>query len=108
MSVQSPKQSLRTEVARLVRLWVLLLLVGAVEFGASFLPLGHLGRPLIMIPAIAMIGLVAFGFMNVTKGPVIVRTFAVAALFWLLILLALGSVDPLTRVNYTVPTPDQR
>ena len=40
--------------------------------------------------------------MNVTRGPAIVRVFAVAALLWLLILLGLGSVDALTRIDYAV------
>jgi hypothetical protein len=33
---------------------------------------------------------------------VIVRLFAAAGVLWLLILLALGSLDPLTRVVYPV------
>lgn len=35
-------------------------------------------------------------------GPVIVRVFTAAGVLWLLILLALGSLDPLTRVVYPV------
>jgi hypothetical protein len=46
---------------------------------------------------------VGISFMEVKKGPPLVRAFALAALFWLLILLALGSADPLTRRNYPVP-----
>jgi len=50
-----------------------------------------------------MVLVVSIGFMEVKKGPVIVRAFVVAAMFWLFVLLALGSADPLTRTNYYVP-----
>src|ERR1700684_539526 len=93
---------LPSETRRLTGLWLALLVLGGVEFGLSFLPLGRLARPLVMLPAIPMIVVVAVGFMNVTKGPAIVRAFAVAALFWLLILLGLGSIDALTRIDYAV------
>ena len=41
--------------------------------------------------------------MEVKRGVVLVRAFAVAAIFWLLVLLGLGSVDALTRTDYHVP-----
>ncbi|HEX4153850.1 MAG TPA: hypothetical protein VHY75_16710 [Steroidobacteraceae bacterium] len=91
------------DVGRLLLTWVLLLVLGGVEFGASFLPIGHSMRPLIAVPGVLMIILVAVNFMEVGKGPVIVRAFAVAAAFWLLVLLALGSADPLSRTDYYVP-----
>lgn len=90
------------DVGRLVALWLALLALGAIEFALSFLPWGPGARPLVILPAIAMIAVVAVGFMNVTKGPTIVRTFAIAALFWLLVLLGLGSVDALTRIDVAV------
>lgn len=102
MSPQRQQRTLPPETGRLVRLWLALLLLGGIEFGLSFLPLGHRARPLVILPAIPMIVAVAVGFMNVTKGPAIVRAFAVAALFWLLILLGLGSLDALTRIDYAV------
>jgi hypothetical protein len=74
-----------------------------VEFGVSLLPIDHAWRPLIVIPGILMIILVAVNFMELGRGPAIIRAFAVAAAFWLLILLVLGSADPLTRIQYYVP-----
>lgn len=91
------------DLGRLLLTWILLLALGAVEFGVSFLPIDHSWRPLITIPGILMIILVAVNFMELGKGPAIVRAFAVAAAFWLLILLVLGSADPLTRSQYYVP-----
>ncbi len=73
------------------------------EFLASTLPLARSWRPLIMIPAVLMVLVVAIGLMEVRRGIVIVRAFAVAAMFWLFVLLALGSADPLTRTNHYVP-----
>lgn len=88
---------------RLLLAWVLLLLLGALEFGISFLPLPRPLHPLVIIPGMLMVATVAIMFMEVGKGPIIVRGFAVAAMFWLLVLLGLGSVDLLTRIDYYVP-----
>ncbi len=82
--------------------WITLLVLGGIAFGLSFVPMGRSLRPLIMIPSVLMAALVAIVFMEVGRGPVIVRGFAVAAMFWLLLLLGLGSIDPLTRVDYHV------
>jgi hypothetical protein len=87
---------------RLLLVWGLLILLGGTELAASYLPLGRSWRPLVMIPGVLMILVVAIGFMEVKKGSVLVRAFAVAAIFWLFVLLALGSADPLTRTNYYV------
>jgi hypothetical protein len=83
--------------------WILLLLLGGAEFAVSFLPLGRSLRPLVMIPGVLMVAVVAVSFMEVGRGPTIVRGFAVAAIFWLIVLLGLGSADPLTRTDYQVP-----
>jgi hypothetical protein len=88
---------------RLLVTWGLLILLGGTELAASYLPLARCWRPLVMIPGVLMVLVVSIGFMEVKKGPAIVRAFAVAAIFWLLVLLALGSADPLTRTNYYVP-----
>lgn len=82
--------------------WILLLLLVGVEFAVSFLQLDRSLRPLVMIPGVLMVAIVAISFMEVGKGPTIVRGFAVAAIFWLIVLLGLGSADPLTRTNYLV------
>lgn len=99
-----PREKVVTaELWRLLRVWVLLLLLGTAEFAASYLPLARPLRPLVMLPGVFMIVAVAVGFMEVKRGIVLVRAFAVAAMLWLLLLLGLGSADPLTRVDYDVP-----
>jgi cytochrome c oxidase subunit IV len=87
---------------KLLLTWLGLLALLALEVGASFLPLSASDRPLLLIPALAMVGIVAMVFMRVGRGPVIVRLFAAAGVLWLVILLALGSLDPLTRIDYPV------
>ncbi len=84
--------------------WGLLIALLAIEFGASFLPLDRAARPLILIPAALMLAVVSVAFMEVRRGPETIRLCAVAGLLWLCILLGLGSLDPMTRVNYYVQT----
>ncbi|MGH6838322.1 MAG: cytochrome C oxidase subunit IV family protein [Methylocella sp.] len=84
--------------------WVALMVLLAIELGASFLPLDRSIRPLVLVPAVLMIGVVGAIFMEVGRGPEIVRLFAAAGLLWLCILLGLGSLDPLTRIVYLVQT----
>jgi len=96
---------MREHLRRLVWTWVVLLVLLAVEFGASYLPLNPWARPLLLVPAALMIAAVATMFMQIGRGPVLVRVFAAAGLLWLGILLGLGSVDPLTRTDYTVAAP---
>lgn len=96
---------------RFRRLWLtlaLLLVLLAIEFGASFLPLGRSARPLVLIPAVLMVGVVGTSFMEVGRGPEIIRLFAVAALLWLSFLLGLGSLDALTRIEYPVQAANPR
>ena len=82
--------------------WVLLLVLLAAEFGAGFLPLKPSVRPLILIAPVIMVAAVGIMFMQVKRGPTIVRLFAVAGLVWLCILLGLGSLDPMTRTDVYV------
>ena len=82
--------------------WIVLLVLLGAEFGASFLPPVRSARPLILIPVVLMVIAVGTMFMQVGRGPTIVRLFAVAALVWLSVLLGLGSLDPMTRIEYLV------
>jgi hypothetical protein len=82
--------------------WVLLLVLLGAGFGASFLPLARSDRPLILIPVVLMVAAIGIMFMQVGRGPTIVRLFAVAALVWLSVLLGFGSLDPMTRTDHLV------
>ena len=95
-------------VRRLFVAWALLMALVAIEFGASFLPLDRSVRPLVLIPAILMVAAVGIVSMQIGCGPVIVRLFAVAGLLWLTILLGLGSLDPMTRTDYSIQTANPK
>ncbi len=87
---------------RLLLGWGLLLVLLAAEFGLSFLSLAPWARVFLLVPAAGMVAIVAIVFMDIGDGPVIVRGFAAAGLVWLLVLLGLGSMDPMTRTHYQV------
>ena len=88
------------EHRRLMNYWLALVALGAIELAGAFIPFGRSYRPLLLLPALGMVALVAFMFMGVRSGPAIVRIFAIAGIFWLTILLGLGMMDPLTRALY--------
>lgn len=46
--------------------------------------------------------LVVCGFMRIARAPALAAIFAIGGLFWLSILLALGSLDSFTRTNFPV------
>ena len=85
---------------RVALAWVALIVLWGAEFGISFMYMPPSIRPIILIIAAVMIAIIAVFFMHVGRGPTIVRGFAVAAIFWMIILIGLGSMDPLTRVQY--------
>ncbi|HEY7089201.1 MAG TPA: hypothetical protein VH518_13985 [Tepidisphaeraceae bacterium] len=92
---------------RLLLGWLALILLWALEFGASFIDMPAQLRPILLVAAAGMVAVVAFIFMNVDRGPIIVRGFAVMAIFWMIVLIGLGSMDPLTRAQFftTVDRP---
>jgi caa(3)-type oxidase subunit IV len=81
-------------------IWLALLIVAALEFGISFVPIPAGVRPILMLPAALMAALVALGYMRLLTAPDIARGFAIAGIFWLTILLGLAMTDPLTRTVY--------
>ncbi|NPC87503.1 hypothetical protein HNH97_00935 [Gluconacetobacter entanii] len=85
-------------MAGIVSCWAALLLLLAVELllsaaGANWGIGGCAGL---------MALLVAYGFMRITRAPALATIFALGGLFWLSILLALGSLDSFTRTNFPV------
>jgi hypothetical protein len=84
--------------------WFALLLLAVAEIGGGFSHFDHSLRPLLLLPALAMVALVGLTFMRVQHGIAPARGFALAGLLWLLLLLGLGAMDPLTRAIYPVGT----
>jgi cytochrome c oxidase subunit 4 len=89
-------------MAKVLLTWVALLALLALEIGVSFLPMSPDIRPVILLPALGMLAVIAGLFMQIGRGLTIVRLFAAAGLLWLMILLGLGSLDPLTRTDYPI------
>ncbi|MBV8092984.1 MAG: hypothetical protein JOY71_04135 [Acetobacteraceae bacterium] len=89
--------------------WAGLLILQAVEVVVTmFSGLTGSDRLLILIPAAGMICLVVIVFMHAGRGPTIVRGFAAAAAFWLTVLIGLGSIDAVTRIDYPVSQGNPR
>ncbi|AHI24952.1 hypothetical protein H845_1007 [Komagataeibacter xylinus E25] len=85
-------------MVRVLSCWVVLLVLLAVELllSAAGMNWG------IGVCAGVMALLVAYGFMRMTRAPALALIFAIGGLFWLSILLALGSLDSFTRTNFPV------
>lgn len=88
-------------VLRLLFGWIALMLLWGLEFGLSFVHMSPSIRSVLLIVAAGMVLVVGLVFMHVGRGPTIVRGFAVVAIFWIIVLLGLGSMDPLTREQYS-------
>ena len=83
-----------SEIGRLVAVWLGLLAAIGIEAAAGYV----LGWGLVSLAiGLCMAGAVALFFMEAGRGPSQIRVFAVAGVFWLLVLLGLGVMDPLTR-----------
>jgi hypothetical protein len=82
--------------------WIALLLLAAAELVGSFVHFGRSARELLLIPALVMVLLVGLMFMRLSRAPYVARGFALAGLLWLLLLLGLGTMDPMTRAVYPV------
>ena len=82
--------------------WLALVLLFALELAGAFTGWGRAVGGLLLVPAAAMVLLVGLFFMRVRAAGRLAPFFALAALFWLLVLLGLGSIDPMTRTVYPV------
>lgn len=85
--------------------WLGLLVLAAAEIGVSFIHFDRSLRPLLLLPALATVAVVGLTFMRVQQTIAPARGFALAGLLWLLLLLGLGTMDPLTRAVYPVGAP---
>jgi cytochrome c oxidase subunit IV len=83
--------------------WLALLVLTAVELGAALLRFGVIAPAIGIVMAV----LVAFLFMRVREAPALSRIFALAGVFWLILLLGLTSLDTFTRSDYPAPLPTE-
>lgn len=89
-----------------LRCWIALMLLLALTTGLAFAPLG--GATLAVSLTIAAIKalLVLIIFMELRGGSSLVRTFAAAGFFWLMIMIALTAADYTHRTDQRVPLDD--
>lgn len=86
-------------MTRLLLAWGLLLVLLALQVAAALARAGWWAGVL----APPMIGVVAFLFMDVGRTSQLSRIFALAGVFWLVILIGLTSVDFLARTDFPAP-----
>jgi cytochrome c oxidase subunit IV len=86
-----------SEQATFCLVWLACLLLLAATMGVSQLELGALNPILNLAIAAAKAFLIVWFFMHVREGAPLVRLFAFAGLFWLLLLFGLSLADWLTR-----------
>ena len=84
-------------IPRLVAVYLALLCLLTLTAASTALPVGWWSTPISLVIAFVKAFLIAYFFMNLRGQPGIVRVFAVAGLFWLLILLVLSASDFFTR-----------
>jgi cytochrome c oxidase subunit 4 len=84
-------------IPRLVAVYLALLCLLTLTAVSTALPVGWWATPISLVIAFAKAFLIANFFMNLRGQPGIVRVFAAAGLFWLLILLVLSASDFFTR-----------
>lgn len=89
---------------RLLIAWEVLLAALAAEIAISYLTPSPSTRLFVLAPAAAMIIILGAVFMEAMRGPTAIRLYIGAGILWLCILLGLGSLDPMTRVNHYIQT----
>jgi hypothetical protein len=86
----------------IIAVWLLLLALVAVEFVTAYLlPV----RGLTPFIGIGMACLVALTFMRLGSSRGLPRVFAAAGLFWVLVMMGLGSLDSFTRRDVSFGQP---
>jgi cytochrome c oxidase subunit 4 len=84
-------------IPKLVAVYLALLCLLALTAASTVIPAGWWSTPISLVIAFFKTFLIAFFFMNLKGQPGIVRVFAVAGVFWVMILLTLSASDYFTR-----------
>jgi cytochrome c oxidase subunit IV len=80
-------------------LWLVLLVMFAVNFFLAYVPLGEMNIPAHMSIAGAMIVLLVLFFMDFKSYSPLLRMTALAGLFWLIFMFSLTAADYITRLH---------
>jgi len=90
----------------ILRCWLALLLLLALTTGLAFVPLGTANLFISLGIALAKALLVLILFMEIKAGSSLVRAFAAAGFFWLMIMIVLTTADYTHRTDVRVPLDD--
>ena len=90
------------------RCWAALMLLLALTTGIAFVPLGAVQLGVSLAIACTKAILVLLLFMELKASSGLVRVFACAGFFWLLIMIALTSADYTHRTDQRVPLDEVR
>ncbi len=85
--------------AALLLVWLVLLVLLAAEFLFARIGLGLVSVGI----GFVMVGMIAVFYMQLARAPALSRVFALAGVFWLMILLGLTGMDIFTRTDVIVP-----
>ena len=86
-----------------LRCWLALMLLLALTTGLAFAPLGSATLLVSLTVAAAKALLVLLLFMELKAGNALIRAFAAAGFFWLMIMIALTAADYTHRTDVRVP-----
>jgi hypothetical protein len=93
---------MRGELLKLTLTWAFLMALAGGEFVVSGMQMAMPSRPVLLFFAGAMVFTVAMVFMRLASAPVVAKGFAIAGVFWLIVLLGFSAADMLTRSWYPV------
>lgn len=79
--------------ATIWRCWAALMLLLAATTASAFVPLGDFNLPVSLTIAVAKALIVLLVFMELRASPALVRSFAAAGFFWLMIMIVLTGAD---------------
>ena len=91
-----------------LRCWLALIALLALTTASAFLPLGTANLFISLGIAVAKALLVLLFFMELKASAALVRVFAAAGFFWLMIMIALTSADYTHRSDQRVPLDQLR
>lgn len=86
-----------------LRCWLALMVLLALTTASAFLPLGSANLFVSLAIAVAKALVVLLFFMELKVSSALVRVFAAAGFFWLLIMIALFSADYTHRSDHRAP-----
>jgi len=85
------------------RCWLALMILIAATTASAFVPLGSLNLPISLAIAVAKALIVLLFFMELRASRPLVRSFAAAGFFWLLIMIVLTGADYWHRSDTRAP-----